>query len=57
MEKTNNSLIISLGGSAISTKEGLDLSFLKEFRDYILEEIKNSFNISSHSKYFLVFNK
>ena len=34
-----NTYIISLGGSLISTKEGIDVEFLREFREAIIKQI------------------
>lgn len=38
--KKNKTFIISLGGSLIAPKEGIDYNFLKKFRKLILEQIK-----------------
>jgi uridylate kinase len=40
-EKKHETYIISLGGSLIYPKEGIDWKFLKEFRKLIVSEIKN----------------
>jgi uridylate kinase len=39
--KRTNTYIISLGGSLIAPKEGIDYAFLKKFRALIIKRIKN----------------
>lgn len=43
-----NIFVISIGGSLIATKKGIDWLFLKNFRNFILEKIK------SGNKFFLI---
>lgn len=38
--KTDEMIIVSLGGSLIAPKEGIDHKFLKKFRELIIKEIK-----------------
>lgn len=40
MTHTKQNLIISLGGSLISTDEGLDVDFMKDFKELIEQEIQ-----------------
>lgn len=40
MANKKESLIISLGGSLIYPPQGLDMNFIKKFKDFILEEAK-----------------
>lgn len=39
----NKTYVLSLGGSLVVTKEGIDVKFLKQFRAFVLKEIKKGY--------------